>query len=194
MSRETKPDFYQILGVSQGAEDVVIRAAYRALIQRYHPDKVDAKEKPHAQIRIQAIQEAYRVLSDPVSRSQFDRHYRGQSGKTGFAVTKASWQMPHSRFVNPLDEQSWEALLHFHPQLTEHFSRLTKTDPVIAKEYKTFLTELVAERVMAKVVKRVSQETQIKEAQEKEVPMKAASVTKAGSVTKTAPRRIKKTP
>jgi molecular chaperone DnaJ len=31
--------FYQILGVQPDAEDVVIKAAYRALSQRYHPDK-----------------------------------------------------------------------------------------------------------------------------------------------------------
>ena len=178
---DAKPDFYQILGVSQGAEDVVIRAAYRALIQRYHPDKVSAKERPNAQVRIQAIQEAYRVLSDPISRSQFDRTYLVQSGKKGLMAARTAWEMPSSRFANPLDDQSWEALLHFHPQLTEHFSRLAKSDPVMAKEYKTFLTELVAEKVMAKVVKRVSKETQVKELQ-----INKATVNKAGS------RRLKK--
>ncbi|MGI9227665.1 MAG: DnaJ domain-containing protein [Gammaproteobacteria bacterium] len=30
---------YSTLGVTQDAEDVVIKAAYRALAQRYHPDK-----------------------------------------------------------------------------------------------------------------------------------------------------------
>jgi len=34
-----KKDHYQILGVIQDAEDIVIKAAYRALAQRYHPDK-----------------------------------------------------------------------------------------------------------------------------------------------------------
>ena len=31
--------YYQILGVTPDAEDVVIRAAFKALTQRYHPDK-----------------------------------------------------------------------------------------------------------------------------------------------------------
>lgn len=186
MSRELKPDFYQILGVSQGAEEVVIRAAYRALVQRYHPDKVPAKERAQAQTRLLEIQEAYRILSDPAKRSEFDRAYRARSVKNGFvAPGKGVWEMPNTRFANPLDAQSWEALLHFHPQLTEHFSRLAKADPVMAKEYKSFLTELVAEKVMAKVVKRVSQDTMIKTVYDQESSPKSPSP-------KVRPQRLKK--
>ena len=32
-------DYYRILGVLDDAEDIVIKAAYRALAQRYHPDR-----------------------------------------------------------------------------------------------------------------------------------------------------------
>ena len=32
-------DYYKILGVLDNAEDIVIKAAYRALAQKYHPDK-----------------------------------------------------------------------------------------------------------------------------------------------------------
>lgn len=32
-------DYYATLGVTPQAEDVVIKAAYRALAQRYHPDR-----------------------------------------------------------------------------------------------------------------------------------------------------------
>ena len=32
-------NLYQILGVLDTAEDIVIRAAYKALAQKYHPDK-----------------------------------------------------------------------------------------------------------------------------------------------------------
>jgi len=156
-------DYYRILGVSHDAEDVVVRAAYRALVQRYHPDKVDPKDRAKAQERIQAIQEAYRVLSDPPKRLEFDQTYRpSPSGKgaKGYSV----WAELDPSFINPLDTQSWDALLHFHPMLTERFSRLAQTDPQMAQEYKSFLVELVAERVMAKVVKRVSKEADLKPA------------------------------
>ena len=32
-------DYYRTLGVLDDAEDIIIRAAYKALAQRYHPDK-----------------------------------------------------------------------------------------------------------------------------------------------------------
>ena len=45
------PDYYAILGVSPASEDVVIRAAYLALMRRYHPDRnasAEAAERARA--------------------------------------------------------------------------------------------------------------------------------------------------
>ena len=38
-------DYYEILGISPNAEIVVINAAYRALVQIYHPDKWKGDKK-----------------------------------------------------------------------------------------------------------------------------------------------------
>ncbi len=56
-----KNDLYVVLGILPDAEDVVIKAAYRALAQRYHPDRWvgDAAE---AHQRMTRINEAYEVL------------------------------------------------------------------------------------------------------------------------------------
>ena len=51
-----KSTYYDILEVSPQAEDIVIRAAYRALAQRYHPDK-SSEPKESAELRMRAIQE-----------------------------------------------------------------------------------------------------------------------------------------
>jgi curved DNA-binding protein CbpA len=64
-------DYYRILGVLDDAEDIVIRAAYKALAQRYHPDKWTGN-KDEANKRMSEINEAYGVLSDPVKRKQYD--------------------------------------------------------------------------------------------------------------------------
>lgn len=54
-------DYYAILWVIPQAEDIVIRAAYKALAQRYHPDRYEAaKNEAHA--RMAKINEAYTVL------------------------------------------------------------------------------------------------------------------------------------
>ncbi|MEO7365856.1 MAG: J domain-containing protein [Sphingomicrobium sp.] len=64
------PDHYATLGLSPTSEDVVIRAAYRALIRRYHPDGNDS---PTAAARSRAINAAYAVLVDPAQRADYDK-------------------------------------------------------------------------------------------------------------------------
>jgi hypothetical protein len=61
---------YDNLKVSRQAPQEVIRAAYKALSQKYHPDKNPGDEKAS---RIMAIvNTAYNVLSDPVRRKEHD--------------------------------------------------------------------------------------------------------------------------
>jgi hypothetical protein len=62
-------DYYATLGVSPSAEDVVIHAAYRALIRHYHPD---SNPDPEAHARAGAITAAYAVLRDPAKRAAYD--------------------------------------------------------------------------------------------------------------------------
>ena len=69
-------DCYAILGVTPTAEDVVIGAAYRALMRHYHPD---TNPDPKAQARAQEISAAYAVLRDPAKRAQYDSS-RGAGG------------------------------------------------------------------------------------------------------------------
>ena len=65
-------DYYAILGVDPTAEDIVIRAAYKALAQRYHPDRfVGSKDEAHR--RMSDLTKAYDVLADPVRRQKYDR-------------------------------------------------------------------------------------------------------------------------
>lgn len=66
-------DYYKILGVIREAEDVVIQGAYRALAQRYHPDKFpDGAAESYE--RMAEINEAYRILSDATLRAQYDQN------------------------------------------------------------------------------------------------------------------------
>ena len=62
-------DYYSILGVTRASEEVVIRAAYRALMRRYHPD---ADASAEAAERAREINEAYSVLSDPEKRARYE--------------------------------------------------------------------------------------------------------------------------
>ena len=57
---------YDTLGVSKSASPEEIKKAYRKLASQHHPDKGGDTAK------FQQIEEAYRILSDPTQRQQYD--------------------------------------------------------------------------------------------------------------------------
>ncbi|MFF7158974.1 DnaJ C-terminal domain-containing protein [Streptomyces sp. NPDC008139] len=63
-------DYYEVLGVPRSADAAEIQQAFRTLARRYHPD---VNRDPAAEERFKQINEAYSVLSDPGTRSRYDR-------------------------------------------------------------------------------------------------------------------------
>jgi len=66
-------DYYQILGVERNADPKQIKAAYRKLARKWHPDLHTGKKKEQAEEKFKQINEAYEVLSDPDKRAKYDR-------------------------------------------------------------------------------------------------------------------------
>ncbi|WP_081056747.1 MULTISPECIES: J domain-containing protein [Burkholderia cepacia complex] len=61
---------YDVLSVARDAPPEVVRAAYKALSQKWHPDKNPRAEAAEV---MRAINVAYAVLSDATARTQYDR-------------------------------------------------------------------------------------------------------------------------
>jgi curved DNA-binding protein len=69
-------DYYSALGVGRDATADEIKRAYRKLARKYHPD---VSKEPGAEQKMQEINEAWAVLSDPEKRAAYDqlgRNYR----------------------------------------------------------------------------------------------------------------------
>jgi DnaJ-class molecular chaperone len=68
----TKRDYYEILGVKKGATDAEVKAAYRKMALKWHPDRNQDK-KAEAEKEFKEINEAYQVLSDPQKKQTYDQ-------------------------------------------------------------------------------------------------------------------------
>jgi curved DNA-binding protein CbpA len=80
-------DPYTILGVARSATRDEIRAAYRKLVERYHPDRHHGNPLENlASDAMARINQAYEVLSDPAQRAAFDR----RDGSTGAPARTAA--------------------------------------------------------------------------------------------------------
>jgi molecular chaperone DnaJ len=73
-----KRDYYEVLGVPKDATKDQIKAAYRDLALKYHPDR---NKSPDAEEKFKELSEAYAVLSDDEKRSQYDQF--GHAGISG---------------------------------------------------------------------------------------------------------------
>lgn len=66
-----KRDYYEVLGVSKGADDAEIKKAFRTMAKKYHPDAHPGDKE--CEEKFKEAQEAYAVLSDPDKRRQYDQ-------------------------------------------------------------------------------------------------------------------------
>ena len=79
----TKGDYYEILGVRRDCDDGQLKASYRKLAMKYHPDR--NPEDREAEEKFKEAAEAYNVLSDPQKRNLYDQYgHQGLEG-SGFS-------------------------------------------------------------------------------------------------------------
>ena len=64
---------YDTLGVERDATDKAIRAAFRKLALKHHPDRFSGKDRDAAEKNFQGMTEAFNVLSHPDSREEYDK-------------------------------------------------------------------------------------------------------------------------
>ncbi|MFM8444879.1 MAG: J domain-containing protein [Methylococcus sp.] len=91
---------YDNLKVARNAPDSVIRAAYKALMQHYHPDKYEG-EPQEAERMTKIIQDSFLHLSDPDKRRRHDLWIKEEEQKRQAAGDV--WHIPTGRQTRGMD-------------------------------------------------------------------------------------------
>ena len=134
---DSQSNYYAILGVLPTADLFVIRAVYKALIQRYHPDKYHGSPEEGNRITVE-INEAYAVLSDPDKREEYDAlRGRGAQSSDEF-LDDGIDDIPD---FDPI-ERDWQVALEFYPELKEIEQSLSNISWRLAYYYRVTLLEL----------------------------------------------------
>lgn len=107
-------NFYETLGLLQAADDVVIKAAYKALAQKHHPDKHKTNQAFHTQ-KMAELNEAYAAIGTKAKRKAYDESLKRTSAKRDTAkaaeTTTSSYDALIQKLLNSaMDEMAVVAL------------------------------------------------------------------------------------
>jgi len=117
-------DYYRVLGILPNAPDEVIKAVYRALAKKHHPD---AGGDPKL---FRALSEAYSVLSDPVQRHDYDALY-----------TSPYFSETDSVDTDEDGEKTWAQAIQRTPELDLLYWKLKSFSSSLASYFKIKLLE-----------------------------------------------------
>jgi molecular chaperone DnaJ len=117
----SKRDYYEVLGLKNGASDKEIKKSYRNLAKEHHPDKGgDANA-------FKEINEAYEVLKDPDKKANYDK-YGHQTNRGGYNDDFVKWG---ERFRQQFNQQTrpvgQNIRLNIKLSLEEAFNGVNKT-------------------------------------------------------------------
>jgi hypothetical protein len=132
-------DLYAILGVLPDAEDVVVTAAFRALAQRYHPDRWSG-DPTKAHERMTDINLAYEVLSDKARRTEYDAT-RARSHQADFGTDEDDSCAQAFSAALADTEERWNIACSFYPDLKELRAMLAAISTSLAFAFVTVLLE-----------------------------------------------------
>ncbi|MBQ7240169.1 MAG: J domain-containing protein [Bacilli bacterium] len=142
-------DYYKVLGLSQDATDEEIKKAYHKLAKKYHPDENNNEESEIFKL----ISEAYRVLSNKESRSNYNSSY-SETSETDFDeelekqfkkfIIRRRYQEKIEEFTRSIEELLNKKSAFINDSLNDLYSPLVYNQKIkeIVIEFETILKQI----------------------------------------------------
>jgi curved DNA-binding protein CbpA len=131
-------NYYAILGVLPTAEIIVIRAAYRALAQKYHPDTWRG-DKSESDARMRDLNEAYEALSNTDKRKHYDSQQK-QQNDYDFDYDDETMRSAFGE-AEKAQATDWTLATEYYPDLLVIYKRLARSSDKLAFAYRTMLLD-----------------------------------------------------
>ena len=108
-------DYYRILGVSSSASQEEIKAAYRKLALKYHPD---INRRRGSEEKFKLINEAYSILGEPEKRKEYDAQRQ--------QIHEEKQEEEYTYYDNRTQEEKEDELRRIREQLAQERARRRK--------------------------------------------------------------------
>ncbi|MEY2790653.1 MAG: chaperone protein DnaJ [Pseudomonadota bacterium] len=102
-------NFYQTLGLLNDVDDVVIKAAYRALAQKHHPDKFKTNKELHTQ-KMAQLNEAFAAIGTKAKRKAYDESLRVSTAKQEKKAA-ADVHAPNQELIEKLEQSAMDEMV-----------------------------------------------------------------------------------
>jgi len=143
MHRENFENYYQILGLPDFASIEEVKKAFRKLAKKYHPDKGGDPEK------FKKILEAYRILSNPDKKSEYDATLSFYLRLGDGPYNETTEEKPKENFVYHSKNQ--ENMVKIDNSLEKFLYFLINTTPFILNTIKE-LFNLIFSPIISKII------------------------------------------
>jgi DnaJ-class molecular chaperone len=103
-------NFYRTLGLLNDADDVVIKAAYKALAQKYHPDKHKTDKDTYTQMMAN-LNKAFAAIGTKAHRHAYDESLHSAPTKPAKAKPAAPESPSNDELIDKLEHAAMDEMV-----------------------------------------------------------------------------------
>lgn len=149
MQVDPAKDYFAVLGVSPEADPTVVKAAYRALAKKYHPDRHPNADE-HVTLKFHELQEAYDLINDEHRLKTYLRlRSRAQHKKADFYARQ------HRPSVHLQLDDRWDHLIREYPKLGQHHARFCFMSQKLGRDFKLIVLGTLKPAKFDKIARRM---------------------------------------